>query len=270
MANRVWYYHFGRGLTNTVNDFGRMGELPSHPELLDWLACELRDTGSLKHLHRLICTSDAYRRSSRSTAAIEQSDPGNRWLARWSRRRLDAEAFRDSVLVLSGRLDLTMGGPGIKYFRESPGPQVTPKLHYDDFDLNDPAANRRSIYRVVWRGIPDPLFEALDFPDLGLLAPQRHQSSSPLQTLTLLNHPFVLHHAEVWADRVQMEDRSAVESRAAEPVSLDRAIQQVVQQAWLRSGTEAEVAALRKLADEHGMAAVCRLLINSNEFLYVD
>jgi hypothetical protein len=270
MANRVWYYHFGRGLSNTVNDFGRMGELPSHPELLDWLACELRDTGSLKHLHRLICTSDAYQRSSRSTAAIEQQDPENRWYARWSRRRLDAESFRDSVLVLSGRLDLTKGGPGIKYFRESPGPQVTPKLHYDDFDLDGPGANRRSIYRVVWRGIPDPLFEALDFPDLGLLAPQRHQSSSPLQTLTLLNHRLVLHHAQAWAERCQTQSNLSLDSGDSETASLDRAIQRTVEQAWLRSATETEVAALKTLADEHGMAAVCRLLINSNEFLYVD
>ncbi|MDP1561784.1 MAG: PSD1 and planctomycete cytochrome C domain-containing protein [Pirellulaceae bacterium] len=265
MANRVWYYHFGRGLSNTVNDFGRMGELPSHPELLDWLACELRDTGSLKHLHRLICTSQAYQRNSRTTEELDEQDPENKWLARWSRRRLDAETFRDSVLVLSGRLDLEMGGPGIKYFRESPGPQVTPKLHYDDFDLNGASANRRSIYRVVWRGIPDPLFEALDFPDLGLLAPQRHESSSPLQTLTLLNHRFVLHHAQVWANDCQQGFSSL-----AEIGSFEVAIQNAVREAWLRPATDAEVTTLQELAAEHGMAAVCRLLINSNEFLYVD
>lgn len=281
MANRVWYYHFGRGLTNTVNDFGRMGELPSHPELLDWLACELRDTGSLKHLHRLICTSEAYQRSSEAVAVRSANQPGiaersttidpeNRWYARWSRRRLDAESFRDSVLVLSGRLDLTMGGPGVKYFRESPGPQVTPKLHYDDFDLDGPGAGRRSIYRVVWRGIPDPLFEALDFPDLGLLAPQRHQSTSPLQTLTLLNHRFVLHHAQVWAQRCQTEVNHAFESEQAAQPPVEQTIRLAVQHAWLRAATDAEVVALRSLAEEHGMAAVCRLLINSNEFLYVD
>jgi mono/diheme cytochrome c family protein len=265
MANRVWYYHFGRGLSNTVNDFGRMGEVPSHPELLDWLACELRDSGSLKHLHRLICTSQTYQRSSRSTEELDEQDPENKWLARWSRRRLDAETFRDSVLVLSGRLDLTMGGPGVKYFTESPGPQVTPKLHYDDFDLDGPGANRRSIYRVVWRGIPDPLFEALDFPDLGLLAPQRHQSSSPLQTLTLLNHRFVLHHAQVWANDCQQASSSL-----AEIGSLEVAVRNAVHQAWLRPATDAELTALQQLALEHGLAAVCRLLINSNEFLYVE
>jgi hypothetical protein len=265
IANRVWYYHFGQGLSNTLNDFGRMGELPSHPELLDWLACELRDTGSLKHLHRLICTSEAYRRCCRLTPESQQQDPENRLLGRWTRRRLDAESFRDSVLVLSGRLDLSRGGPGVKYFRESPGPQVTPKLHYDDFDLESPEANRRSIYRVVWRGIPDPLFEALDFPDLGLLAPQRHRSSSPLQSLTLLNHRFVLHHAQVWASNLGLESAPSPSSETS-----DDSLRQAVRQVWLRQASESEVVALRELAKEHGMAAVCRLLINSNEFLYVD
>lgn len=270
IANRVWYYHFGRGLANNINDFGRMGEAPSHPELLDWLACEFRDSGSLKHLHRLICNSEAYQRSSATSESLHEHDPENRWLARWSRRRLDAESFRDSVLVLSGRLDLTAGGPGVKYFRESPGPQVTPKLHYDDFDLDSPGANRRSIYRVVWRGIPDPLFEALDFPDLGLLAPQRHQSSSPLQTLTLLNHRFVLHHAQAWAQRCQAEPTEDVDRRDTSQDSLEQAIQKAVQQAWLRPARESEFAELRTLAAKHGMAAVCRLLINSNGFLYVE
>ncbi|MBL8889053.1 MAG: PSD1 domain-containing protein [Planctomycetaceae bacterium] len=270
MANRIWYYHFGRGIAGNINDFGRMGETPSHPELLDWLACELRDTGSIKRMHRLICTSEAYQRSSSTSERLQEQDPDNRWLGRWSKRRLDAESFRDSVLVLSGRLDSKRGGPGVKYFRESPGPQVTPKLHYDDFDLNGPEANRRSIYRVVWRGIPDPLFEALDFPDLGLLSPQRHQSSSPLQTLTLLNHRLVLHHAQVWAERIQKPPTDEGERREAASGLLDETIQQAVQQAWLRTASETEVAALRTLAAEHGMAAVCRLLINSNEFLYVD
>ncbi len=273
MANRVWYYHFGRGLCHTLNDFGRLGELPSHPELLDWLACELRDTDSLKHLHRLICTSQAYQRSSRSNDELLERDPDNRWLARSTRRRLDAESFRDAVLGLSGSLDLSPGGPGVKYFRESPGPQVTPKLHYDDFDWDSPGANRRSIYRVVWRGIADPLFEALDFPDLGLLAPQRHQSSSPLQSLVLLNHPFVLHQAQRWATALTASTPHSAEESANASThmpKLELAIQRAVRQAWLRPATDEELAVLSQLAHEHGLAAVCRLLINSNEFLYVE
>ena len=172
VANRVWHYHFGRGLCDTPSDFGRMGGVPSHPELLDWLACELRDGGgSLKHLHRLICSSRTYRQSSRPTEQQLSIDPDNRLLARMPSRRLDAGSYFDAVLAVSGRLDLTMGGPGVQHFSTSPGAQLTPKLDYNDFDWDSPGATRRSIYRVVWRGIPDPLFDALDFPDLGLPAP---------------------------------------------------------------------------------------------------
>jgi len=276
IANRVWYHHFGRGLSDSPNDFGRMGQPPTHPQLLDWLACEVRDhQGSLKHLHRLICNSRTYQRASTWRGDLQEQDPHNQWLARVSRRRLDAESFRDSVLVLSGRLDLTAGGPGIKYFSESPGPQVTPQLDYDDFDLASPNANRRSIYRVVWRGIPDPLFEALDFPDLGLLVDKRHQSSSPLQALTLLNHRLVLHHAEVWAQQLQAEATKAANSgttvqAAKNPHTLATAVRNAVRQCWLREPTAEELEDLTALAADHGLAAVCRLLICSNEFLYIN
>ncbi len=287
IANRVWYHHFGRGLSDTPNDFGRMGQEPTHPELLDWLACEVRDhNGSLKHLHRLICNSQAYQRASTWRTDLQAQDPQNAWLARMSRRRLDAESFRDSVLVLSGRLDLTGGGPGIKYFAESPGPQVTPKLDYEDFDLEGPHAQRRSIYRVVWRGIPDPLFEALDFPDLGLLVDKRHQSASPLQALTLLNHRLVLHHAKIWADTLtpSMPDnvgrsvpvdpapRAGTSAPSGpDPASLiTTAILRAVRQCWLREATPEELQDLESLAAESGLPAVCRLLICSNEFLYIN
>lgn len=260
IANRVWHYHFGRGLVDTPNDFGRMGSPPSHPELLDWLACELRDHGgSLKHIHRLICTSAAYQRESRAPAQLIARDPENRLLARISRQRLDADSFRDAVLVVSGRLDLTAGGPGMQLFVTSPGAQLTPKVDYTQVNWNLPANCRRSIYRVVWRGIPDPLFEALDFPDLGLLAPTRGFSASPLQSLALLNHHFVLHHAEQLAAQV-----------AARAGTLDEQVRLAVESVWLRPPSADEQGALRRLAEQHGLPAVCRLLLNSSEFLFVD
>ncbi len=259
IANRVWHYHFGRGLCDTPNDFGRMGGLPSHPELLDWLACELRETGSLKRLHRLICTSAAYRRSSVVTAETLARDPDNRWLARMTRQRLDADSYRDALLTTSGKLDLKMGGPGIAYFSTSPGAQLTPILDYGTFDWDGPGSGRRSIYRVVWRGIPDPLMEALDFPDLGLLSPVRGVSLSPLQSLVLLNNRFVLHQAEALG-------------RRAESVTTERPeqVRQMVRWAWLRDPTSLETAELSGLAERHGLAAVARLLFNSHEFLFVD
>ncbi|QDV51386.1 PSD1 and planctomycete cytochrome C domain-containing protein [Gimesia fumaroli] len=260
ITNRVWHYHFGKGLCDTPNDFGRMGGTPSHPELLDWLACELRDhNGSLKHLHRLICNSNTYQQSSAYQPQLVKLDPENRLLARMSRQRLDAGTFRDAVLQASGKLDFTMGGPGVEYFTKTPGPQATPVLHYDKFDLDSPGAYRRSIYRVVWRGIADPLMDALDFPDLGLLAPVRGFSASPLQSLVLFNNRFVLHHAQKMAERAE---------KSADSVS-DQ-VKHIVLWTWLREPTPDELKSMTKLANEHGLATVCRLVLNSNEFLFVE
>jgi Protein of unknown function (DUF1553)/Protein of unknown function (DUF1549)/Planctomycete cytochrome C len=260
IANRVWHYHFGKGLCDTPNDFGHMGGVPSHPELLDWLACEIRDNnGSLKHLHRLICNSTTYQQSSAYRSELVKRDPENRLLARMSRQRLDADSYRDSVMLVSGQLDLTMGGPGIAHFTTSPGPQVTPVLHYDKFDLDSAGANRRSIYRVVWRGISDPLMESLDFPDLGLLAPVRGFSASPLQTLVLLNNRFVLHHTQHMAKHAKKTE-----------VTLIDQVRLAILWTWLREPTQNELQKLTMLANEHGLEAACRVLLNSNEFLFIE
>ena len=176
-----------------------------------------------------------------------------------SRQRLDADSFRDSVILVSGQLDLTMGGPGIAHFTTSPGPQVTPVLHYDKFDLDSAGANRRSIYRVVWRGIPDPLMESLDFPDLGLLAPTRGFSASPLQSLELLNNRFVLHHVQHMTNDIK-----------AKTQILPEQIKLAVQRTWLREPTLEELKKLTKLVDAHGLQAACRVLLNSNEFLFIE
>ena len=259
-ANRIWHYHFGRGLCDTPNDFGRMGSRPSHPELLDWLACEFRDSsGSVKHLHRLICMSQTYQQTSAQSEELLRIDPENRLLGRMSRQRLDADCFRDAVLAVSGRLDLSMGGPAIQHFSTSPGPQLTPVLDYNDFDWDGIGAGRRSIYRVVWRGITDPLMEALDFPDLGLLAPSRGFSASALQSLVLLNNRFVLHHAKHMTARAESVNGQLPEQ-----------IEQLVQWAWQRHPSSIEQQQLESLAVEHGLSAVCRLLLNSNEFLFVE
>ncbi len=264
IANRVWQWHFGRGLCDTPSDFGRMGAEPSHPELLDWLACEIRDSGSLqgnslKRLHALICTSRAYRRASTWSPEVLAADPDNRLLARMSRQRLDAESFYDGVLLASGRLDDTVGGPAVAHFTQRPGAQLTPILDYDGFDWESPNAGRRSIYRVVWRGIPDPLFDALDFPDLGLLAPVRGFSSSALQALVLSNNRFVLHHARALARRAE----TAADTPAAQ-------VGRMVQWTWQRDPTAEEEAEFVELAARHGLEPVARVLFNSDDFLFVD
>ena len=259
IANRLWHYHFGKGLCDTPSDFGRMGGQPSHPELIDWLACELRDNqGSLKHMHRQILLSHAYRQSSASRAEGVAKDPENRLVWRMNRLRLDAESYRDAVLAVSGRLDLKAGGPGVEYFKTSPGQQLTPKVDYSGFDWNRPEAGRRSIYRVVWRGIPDPFLEALDFPDAALLQPTRSFSASPLQSLTLFNNDFMLSQSSFFASRVEKlgsENSNRVQS--------------AVQLAFLRTPEPTEMQSLTAYADKHGLAALCRILFNSNEFMFI-
>ena len=208
IVNRVWHYHFGRGICDTPNDLGRMGGKPSHPELLDWLAVWFRDEakGSLKELHRLIVTSEAYRQRSTSRQNAAKLDGDNRLLWRMNRLRLDAEQYRDSLRQISGRLDLSMGGKAVKQFVQKKGVLHSPVLDYKAYDWNRPDARRRSIYRLVWRGIPDPFMEAMDFPNLGLLAPRRSQTVSPLQSLVLFNHDFVLFHCRHLARRLAKPD----------------------------------------------------------------
>jgi Protein of unknown function (DUF1553)/Protein of unknown function (DUF1549)/Planctomycete cytochrome C len=260
IANRVWHYHFGRGLCDTPSDFGRMGGLPSHPELLDWLAAELRDNGgSLKKLHRLLVLSSTYRQSVTQRDDAAKVDADNRLLWRMNRQRLDAESYRDAVLAIAGRLDLTMGGPSVQHFKITKGPQLTPTVSYTDFDWNSSGANRRSIYRFVWRGIPDPFMEALDFPDLGLLAPVRGQSASSLQALALYNNAFVLCYSEHLAARAtKLGDSTSERVRHACRLVL------------LREPTEAERLHFAAYADKYSLSALCRVLFNSNEFLFVN
>ena len=260
IVNRVWHYHFGRGLCDTPSDFGKMGGAPSHPELLDWLAVWFRDDakGSLKALHKLIVTSATYRQSSAPNSAASAIDSDNRLLWRMNRSRLDADSIRDSVLAISGRLDLAMGGPSIPHYTSKPGAQTTPTLNYENFDWNSPGAARRSIYRVVWRGIADPFMDAIDFPDMALLSPVRSFSASPLQSLALFNNEFVLHHCERFAAR--LGPFGGMERRIAEAFRL----------VFQRDATADEIADFTALANTHGLPAALRVLFNSNEFLFLN
>jgi len=260
IVNRVWHYHFGRGIVDSPNDLGHMGSLPSHPESLDWLACEFRDSGgSLKALHRLIVTSAAYKRSNKFNATAFAVDPDNRLLWRRQSRRLDAEAFRDEALALSGRLDLRMGGPGAQLFKLSKPIQSTPTVSYQNYDWASPGANRRSIYRFVYRGLQDPFMDALDFPDAAQLGPTRPFSASPIQALALLNDDFVLFHSERFAERLERETASR-KQRVREAIRL----------VFQREPTQKEAMDFGNYAKQHGFSAMCRVLLNSNEFLFVD
>jgi hypothetical protein len=260
IVNRAWLWHFDRGLVDTPNDFGRMGSLPSHPDLLDWLACEFRDSGgSLKRLHRLIVTSATYRQASppASTAAKEDSD--NRLLWRMNRRRLDAEQVRDALLAVSGKLDLTMGGPPAMQFNYSdPNKDVSPRIDYDHFDPDAPASFRRGVYRFLFRNINDPLLDAFDAANPSLSTPQRSATITPLQALSLFNNKFVLRQCEHLAARLERE-------AADLPTRIDRAYRLL----YARPPAPDEAALVAAFARQHGLAQACRVLVNANEFLFV-
>ncbi len=260
IANRVWQYHFGRGLVDTPNDFGKMGAPPTHPELLDWLAVTLQESGgSLKPLHRMIVTSAAYRQSSAHNAAFAEKDADNRYLWRQNRRRLDAEAIHDAVLQISGKLDAAMGGPSVRQFHLSPGVHVTPNIDYQTFNPDDPANFRRSVYRFLFRTLPDPLMEALDCPDGSQWMPVRNASVTAIQALALLNDKFIVRQTEHIASRVQLIDRDP----AGQILLLYRL-------ALGRAPNGKEAAAVGDYAVKRGLANAARVLLNSNEFVFVD
>ncbi|MBX3743922.1 MAG: PSD1 domain-containing protein [Verrucomicrobiae bacterium] len=251
IVNRVWHYHFGRGLVDSPNDLGRMGGTPSHPELLDWLAVTFRDDleGSFKRLHRLILTSRAWRQNSAPPDRAAPLQP--------IRRRLDAETFRDSVLQMAGRLDLTMGGPSARHFAMSPGIHVTPVVDYAAFDADAPAGARRAIYRFLFRTLPDPLMDALDSPPGDQSAPVRSESFTALQAFALLHHPFVVRLSEHFA-------------RHLETTAPGDPVRQAYRAALQREPSPEELAEARHHAGTHGLAPFCRLLLNSNPFHFID
>ena len=151
MVNRIWQHHFGNGLVETANDFGRLGAQPTHPQLLDWLAVEFRDGGgSLKKLHHLIVTSASYRQKTSHSGNNASLDQSNRFLWRQNRRRLDAESLRDTILIVAGKMDFKMGGPSFQDFLIEK-PHHSPHYRYDKADPDDPATHRRSIYRFLVR-----------------------------------------------------------------------------------------------------------------------
>jgi len=276
IANRIWQSHFGRGLVDTPSDFGRMGSVPTHPELLEYLTFALRNgfrpeedpaaadggipsLGAMKALHRLIVASATYRQSSRHDPAMAARDADNRYLWRMPRTRLDAESVRDAVLMASDRLDRRMGGPSDRQFVLKPGIHVTPLVDYQNFDPDAPANHRRSVYRFLFRTLPDPFMETLDCPDASQLTPVRTASVTPLQALAMLNDKLIVRQSEHLAGHSDVRD------------SLPAAqIRVLLERILLRAPTPDEDRILREYAAEHGLANAARLLFNTNEFLFVD
>ena len=259
IVNRVWQYHFGAGLVETPGDFGRNGAVPSHPELLDWLAADFRDGGgSLKGLHRLIVCSDTYKQASVARPEMASRDSGNRLLWRQNRRKLEAEAIRDAVLAASGKLDLTMGGEGWQDFVVE-HPAHSPHYRYDLHDPLDARTYRRSVYRFVVRSQTQPWMTSLDCADPSMRVDRRNESLSPLQALALLNNGFLLSQSQALAERVQ-----------AETGAPEAAVSRAFHLALGRAPSADEAAGLGRYATRHGLPQACRILLNLNEFSFVD
>jgi hypothetical protein len=276
IVNRLWQHHFGAGLVENPSDLGFGGGRPSHPELLDWLADELVASGwRLKHIHRLILLSTAYRQTSQITplasgaareavsdiAALAASHPANRLLGRFSRRRLSAEEVRDGMLVTAGSLDPTIGGPSYRFFQYTDGniPVFEP-LADDTPALADPPRWRRTLYRHIVRSHTSPLLDVFDCPDPSVQTPKRSQTTTPTQSLSLLNNLLVARQSELLAERVTREV-------GADPAA------QVERAAWLVWGRAPGVEEQTRLVDftqRFGLRALGRVLWNTSEYLYVE
>jgi hypothetical protein len=262
IVNRVWQHHFGAGLTGTASDFGKLGDRPSHPELLDWLATEfVRQGWSLKWLHREIVSTRAWRQSSRRTGDDPfwekslSADPDNRFLSRQNRLRLDGESLRDAMLTVAGRLNPKAGGPGV---RPPLPPEVASTLLKNQWPVTEDRAehDRRSLYLFARRNLRYPLFDVFDRPDANQTCARRHVSTTAPQALTLLNDAFV--------------NETAAATAASIPSPTESSIRQLFRQALGRDEKPSELAAAREFLKDHPVDQLCLALFNLNEFVYLD
>ncbi len=289
LVNRIWLHHFGRGLVATPSDFGILGERPSHPELLDWLADELVTTGwSMKRLQRHIVTSTAYRQTSRRTDALQEKDPENRLLGRMSLRRLEAEAIRDSILTVSGQLQPTRFGPPADVNPDEVGQVIIGKATRDGNGIlvakadNSPEQFRRSIYVQVRRSMPLGMLEPFDFPSAVPNCELRTSSTVAPQALLMMNSDFVIQQAERFAQRIVAEvgeDPAAQIKRAYELAfgaapsdgELASALGFVKdQQVILSSRPTNDKTPAPLPPNQQALATLCHALLSSNRFLYLD
>ena len=256
MVNRIWHYHFGRGIVASPNDFGFNGERPTHPELLDWLASEFIAKGwSVKKLHKLLVISAAYQQSSAYNAKAGEQDADDRYLWRFAPRRLEGEAVRDAMLSVSGQLNPQVGGPSFRPFTVT----VFNSAFYTLTDSPDPEQNRRTLYRINVESAKSPLLEAFDCPDPSTKTPRRAVTTTPLQALALMNNSFVVRQARCFGERVRKEAGDDPESQVRRAYLL----------AFGRPPTQGEMERAGPLAKEYGPETLCWVLLNASEFLYL-
>ncbi|HCO25324.1 MAG TPA: hypothetical protein DIT97_20725 [Gimesia maris] len=272
MVNRIWRWHFGTGIVRTTDNFGKLGERPSHPELLDWLAVQFVENGwSIKDLHRLIMLSATYQMSTEFDPEMAAVDPENRLLWRMNRRRLEAEAIRDSILAVSGKLDYEMGGSLLTVENRK---YVTSTRNVDPVVYE---TNRRSVYLPIIRSALYEVLQAFDFADPSVLSGNRVHTTVAPQALFMMNSKFIMQNTEDFAESILHE------THLKESAKVNRIYERI----FGRSATEKETAQAlaylklyrRELADLDLPAeqkelrtwqSLCRALISSNEFLFVD
>jgi hypothetical protein len=261
MVNRIWQHHFGEGIVRTPNDFGRQGEPPTHPELLDWLAAEFAERGwSIKQMHRLIMLSNAYRSASVAPAETLKADPENHLFSRMNRRRLDGDSIRDTILAISGSLNLKMGGMGIipPLTKEE---ILAARMPYLWPAHPDPAEhNRRSIYLQMKRSMTLPMLQIFDAPDTATSCPRREASTVAPQALALLNSDFTQRQAELFAARIR---KQAGDNPEAE-----------IDAGWRLAFGRTPSVGERKIAldflGRNSLPRLCLLMFNMSELIYVD
>jgi hypothetical protein len=257
LANRLWHYHFGTGIVDTPNDLGYMGGRPTHPELLDFLATELKKNHwQLKAMHRLIMISKTYRQSSQWRADGGKLDSDSRLLWRFPPRRLSAEEIRDSMLSLSGNLDTTMSGAGYRLYHYMQDNVST----YEPLNEHGPETYRRAVYHQNARASVVDLMTDFDQADCTLSTPRRVQTTTPLQALTMMNHQFTLDMAESLAQKVQLGGEKSLAVQVSE----------IFAAAYQRLPTQDEIDISSDLIKDHGLRALCRAILNSSEFIYLD
>jgi Protein of unknown function (DUF1553)/Protein of unknown function (DUF1549) len=282
MVNRLWQHHFGVGIVSTVNDFGLMGEAPTHPELLDWLAAELVESGwRLKHLHRLMVLSHTYQLAAEHNDQAEKADPGATLLWRWRPRRLEAEAIRDAMLATSGQLNIEAGGPSVfpEIAAEVLAGQSIPGNGWKPSPPDQ--ATRRSVYVFVKRTLMVPELEVMDFPNTNQSCGERPVSTVAPQALSFLNGDFAAAQSRHFATRVAAEGGAEPQGRielayrlafGRPPSDVELAVvaEFLAQQ---EAQIVADAAAAAQPSDnsrQRALEALCLVLLNANEFAYIE
>ena len=256
LVNRLWQFHFGNGIVGTPSDFGMNGMTPTHPQLLDWLAAEFMENNwSIKHIHRLILNSKTWQQSSRPKVDAMKIDSASQLLWRFPTRRLAAESIRDSVVMMSGLLNLKSGGPGFNGFEVQMENvrHFFPKKSYGFSDW------RRMIYMTKVRQEQESVFGVFDCPDASQSVPKRSRSTTPLQALNLLNSSFLMQQADLFSDRLKKDAGTNTVDQVNRAFSL----------CFNRFPSSAEVRDASLFIESEGLSQFARALLNTNEFVFI-